>query len=399
MKNLLNGPFGRLVLRPVLYGLPFALFFSYLQGRGMATLGPYYIASIYFAFVITLFVEANRAWVVPRLRVDRRGPPSRRVMASFALAGLLGSIAAGALLHFTIAPGTFGSERAIVLLLLFSVIFIVLVMGMIYARRMQGLLVQRIRDEAEREVRKEQEMRVAAAIQQALLPPRIRSGASYSAAGASIPCRTIGGNFFEYFDLPDGRLGFALGDVAGKGPPAAILAAMVQGIFTTNVSADGAQSPAATLTRVNRALCRRPIETRFATMAYMILAPDGTLVSCSAGHNHAFVIGADGSERRLGCGGLLVGAFETATYEEESLKLSPGDTIVLWSDGVSDAESPAGEQFGEDRFRSLLFDGGKPQEPPLLLDRVLQSVQAFAADRPLADDVTVLIVRFEATGR
>jgi len=387
-----------LLFRPLLYSLPFGIFFSFLEGRGFATIGIYVAVSFGFAVIISSFIEANRAWVAPRLVPPGSppGPPRPLVIASFATAGMLGSLSAAALLHFTIAPETFGSGREIVLLLVISAGFMAMFLGWIYSRRMSRLYVQRVREEAERTAREEQEMKVAAAVQQALLPPRLRTGPGYAAAGASIPCRTIGGDFFEYFELPDGRVGFALGDVAGKGPPAALLAARVQGVFMSNVGRDGDSSPAATMTRVNQALLNRPIEARFATMAYLILSPDGRLVSCSAGHNPVYVIGADGPERRLDRGGLMIGAFEGVSYEEESIQLRSGDTIVLYSDGATDAENPEGEQFGDDRFRALLFDGNRLEDAPEMLDRVLRSVQSFAADRPLADDVTVLIVRYQA---
>ena len=390
-----DGSLWRLLLRPLLFAIPFALFFCFLQGSGFDKLGDYYIGAAFFSFTITLAIAANRRWVAPRLipaDQTRAGPPQALQIASYAVAAMLGSVAAGVILHYTIAPSTFGTGRDIMLLLMFSAMFTVLFLGVIYARRSQRLLIQRIREEAENRTREEQELRVAAEIQQALLPPRIRAGRGYAAAGASIPCRTIGGDFFEYFDLPGERVGFALGDVAGKGPPAAILAAMVQGIFTTHVDKD--DGPAATLTRVNQALYKRGIETRFATIAYMVLTPDGRLVSCSAGHNPAYLLGRDGAVRRLEKGGLLVGAFGDATYEEEAVTLHPGDTLVLFSDGVTDAESPSGEQFGEERLYSVLADRKAGRAPEEILESVLHATRLFAAGHPPADDITVLVVRY-----
>jgi hypothetical protein len=210
----------------------------------------------------------------------------------------------------------FGTARQIITFLIFSVIFTTFFMALVYAIRWKTLLVERV----EKTAREAQELRMAAEIQQALLPPRRRTGSSYEAAGASLPCRTIGGDFFEYFDFTSGRMGFALGDVAGKGPPAAILAAMVQGILTTHAN----EGPAATMTRVNDALCRRSIEGRFATMAYVVLDPGGTLTSCSAGHNPAVLLRANGAVERPDKGGLVLGAFETARYEEEAIMLGTG---------------------------------------------------------------------------
>lgn len=381
----------RFIARPLFFAIPFGVFFSYLLGDGLAKVGEYYVVSLVFSFLITVFIEVNGRWIAPRIIPPdhpRSGPPHALEIASYGVAAMLGSAAAAVLLHFTIAPGAFGTGRAIVVLVFFSAIFAGLFLGVIYANQMKRLYAARIRSET----REEQELRVAAEIQQALLPPRLRTGKSYAAAGASIPCRTIGGDFFAYFDLPDGRLGFALGDVAGKGPSAAILAAMVQGIFSTSVGGD--EGPAATIGRVNRALCRRVVETRFATIAYMVIAPDGNLLSCSAGHIPAFLIGPDGGVRRLEKGGLLAGAFEDATYEEESVMLQADDTLVLFSDGVSDAESPSGEQFGEERLRALLVEAAGRPGPEETLEKVLEATRRFAAGRPPADDITVLVLRY-----
>lgn len=389
------GPLWRLLVRPILFAVPFAIFFDFLLEGGIENLGGYYIVSLVFSLAITFAIEANTRWVAPRVIPPgpaRPGSTHPLEVTSYAVAAMLGSVAAAVLVNYTIAPGMLGSGRDIALVLIFSAIFAGLFLGVIYAIRSQRLLVQRVRDEAENRTREEQEMRIAAEIQRALLPPRIRTGRGYAAAGASIPCRAIGGDFFEYFDLPDDRIGFALGDVAGKGPSAAILAAMVQGIFTTHV--DGDDGPAATLSRVNQALYRRGIETRFATIAYMVLRPDGGLVSCSAGHHPAYLMGGDGSVRRLEKGGLLVGPFGDAAYEEESVTLRSGDTLVLYSDGVTDAESPSGEQFGEERLSSILADGGAGRTPEEILERVLHATRAFAAGHPPADDITVLVVRY-----
>jgi hypothetical protein len=376
---------GRLLLRPLLFGIPFAIFFTFWQGSSFRELPAYYLVTLLFSFIIVGMVELNRAFVVPRILPPDRAPGHPLEIASFALAALLGSVIAGTILNLTVLPGSFGTARQVIMFLVFSVIFTAFFMALVYAVRWKALLVER----AEKTAREAQELRMAAEIQRALLPPRRRSGAGYEAAGASIPCRTIGGDFFEYFDFTSGRMGFALGDVAGKGPPAAILAAMVQGILITHAN-DG---PAATLERVNEALCRRAIEGRFATMAYVVLDPGGTLTSCSAGHNPAVLLRASGTIERPDRGGLVLGAFDTARYEEEAIALQQGDTMVLFSDGVTDAENPEGEQYGEERLLEALA-GSKRRAPDEILEKVLASVRAFVAEQPPADDVTVLVIRY-----
>lgn len=382
------------VLRPILFAVPFAIFFSYLAGDGMATLPAYYVVSVIFTFIISVFVEANRRWVAPRFVAPggEPGPPRALQVLSFGVAAILGTVVAALVVHFTIAPGTFGSERAIVLLLVFAVLFSALFLGVIYARRMQVLYVERVRREAERKAREEQELRLAGEIQRALLPPRLYARGALTAAGASIPCRAIGGDFFEYVDLPGGRTGFALGDVAGKGPSAAILAALVQGIFMSEVVEGG--GPAATMARVNRALRRRAVETRFVTIVYAILGGDGAMVSCTAGQNHPFWIARGAPVRRLERGGLPLGAFDEATYEEETHRLAAGDTVFAFSDGACDAENASGEQLGEERLRELILEQDLASPPEQLLDSVLRGVQAFIGDHPQADDITLLVVRY-----
>ena len=133
----------------------------------------------------------------------------------------------------------------------------------------------RLYRETMEKARMEQEMRIAAEIQQALLPKMARAGSFFTAAAASLPCRSIGGDFYDYVDLPNGALGFALGDVAGKGPPAALLSAMMQGIFAAQAASS--DSPSQTISRVNLALYRRGIESRFVTLMYGALSPDGRL--------------------------------------------------------------------------------------------------------------------------
>jgi hypothetical protein len=260
-----SGLLWRIVLRPLVFAVPFAIFFQVLSGSPPANFPSYYLASLIFAVTILLFVEANRRWVAPRLTAKgkpKTGGPLVLEIASYALSSILGSLTAALILNSTLAPGFLGSVVDIVRVLLFAIVFSALFLGVIYAMNIQRRYIGQVRREAETMVREEQEMRVAAEIQQALLPPRSRVSSTYAAVAATIPCRTIGGDFFDYFDLPGGGLGFILADVAGKGPSAAIMAANVQGIFASHVTSN--DGPAAVLKRVNQALYRRTVETRFA---------------------------------------------------------------------------------------------------------------------------------------
>jgi serine phosphatase RsbU (regulator of sigma subunit) len=237
----------------------------------------------------------------------------------------------------------------------------------------------------------ERELQLAAEIQRALLPESSQAGPHFSVAAASMPCRSIGGDFFDYFHLPDGRFAFTLGDVSGKGPPAALLSAMIQGAFASQVTA--VASPAELLANVNRTLIRRAVQARFATVIYGVLATDGRLTYSNAGHNPPMLIGR-GGVRRLDTGGLILGLFPQARYEEDTLQMEQGDTLVVFSDGVTEAPNADDEQFGEERLLRCL-DEHRGRSPELVLDNIFGSVRAFAASVAQSDDVTALVLRYE----
>ncbi len=235
----------------------------------------------------------------------------------------------------------------------------------------------------------EHELRIAAEIQRSLLPQGRRDGTFFQAMGASLPSRSIGGDFFEYTDMDDGAIGVVLGDVAGKGPAAALLTAKIQGLFSAQ-SGDG--SPASAMKLVNNGLLKRQIDARYATVFFATLTPDGVLTYCNAGHNPPMLVSGD-NVRSLASGSVPVGLFSSATYSDERTQLTPGDVLVIFSDGVTEALNTVGEEFGEDRLSVELV---KYRTAPLpdILQAVITAVQAFAAGASQSDDVTVLVARY-----
>ncbi|MBE3097921.1 MAG: serine/threonine-protein phosphatase, partial [Planctomycetes bacterium] len=216
------------------------------------------------------------------------------------------------------------------------------------------------------------------------------SGEWFEVVGSSVPCRAIGGDFFDYLALPNGDCAFAVTDVSGKGAPAALLTAVIQGVLASHATIGG--GPAITLDRVNHVLIRRRIESRFATMFYGTLSREGRLTYTNAGHNAPFLVQRSGV-RRLEVGGTIVGLFEHARYEEEVVPLEAGDFVVVFSDGVSEAASASGEEFGDDRILECVRrnPSGSPEQ---LLECLLASVRAFSAGVLQSDDVTALIIRY-----
>jgi phosphoserine phosphatase RsbU/P len=236
----------------------------------------------------------------------------------------------------------------------------------------------------------EQELKVAAAIQQSLLPLPTREGPFFSTAAASIACRAVGGDFYDYVDLPTHQFGFIVGDVAGKGSPAALLAAAVLGMFSAEATYQTGAAPL--MARLNTGLFRRAIEARFLTSFYGILGSDGSLTYCNAGHNAPLLVSRSGI-RRLEQGGVVLGLFEQAIYEEETVTLQPGDLIILFSDGVTEAMNPAMDEFSDDRLLDCA-NKHRGQSPQEVLDALLADVHEFCAGATQSDDITVVMVRY-----
>ena len=205
--------------------------------------------------------------------------------------------------------------------------------GVLHALAVEAAVVienARLYKEVVEKERAAQELRIAAEIQNALLPPPYFSGPSAELAAVTTPCRAVGGNLFDYVARPDGNLTFALCDVAGKGTSAALLTAVVQGLLAAE--AETTDGPATVMSRVNKALCRRSIGSRFVTGFYAERAPNGPLTYCNAGHNAPFLVTAAGVHR-LETGGSVMGLFDTAQFDTGREAVGTGDLLVVFSDG------------------------------------------------------------------
>ena len=249
----------------------------------------------------------------------------------------------------------------------------------------------RLYAEAAEKARIERDLLVAAQIQQALLPTGSFETSFVDLAASSVPCRTVGGDFFDYLDLGPRGFGFGLGDVAGKGAPAALLAAAVQSNFIAQapVSAD----PADTLTRVNNALLRRAIEARFATMFHGVIDVTGHLSYSNGGQEPPLVLKRDDGISWLEAGGPVLGLLPGATYEFDSVTLAPGDLVVICSDGVTEARNAAGDEFGRERLIEAM-SGCHGAKPDAVLERLFEAVRRFSQGTPQGDDITGLVLRY-----
>ncbi len=248
--------------------------------------------------------------------------------------------------------------------------------------------------ERERErQRLEQEISIARDIQQALLPKNFRDYPHLSVSGINFPCLAVGGDYFDVFPLGDSRTAFLLADVSGKGLGAALCTNLLQGALSgMTLGTD----PARVFNHVNRFLCDHAEIGRYATMFFGILDDQGHLEYINAGHPSPFLIRRGVAEDVFTEGSYPVGLVPEAEYTAVCLRLEPGDTLVLFSDGVTEAMDPAEQLFGVPRLKEVLT--GHLQTPLDELQRVvLESVENFARGASQADDLTLLLVRYRAT--
>jgi sigma-B regulation protein RsbU (phosphoserine phosphatase) len=247
--------------------------------------------------------------------------------------------------------------------------------------------------ERERQRRKlEQELNVARDIQQALIPHGFRDFPYFGVTGIHTPCHAVGGDYFDVFPLSDDRTVIVVADVSGKGMGAALLTTMLQGALsgmTTN------SDPVQVLSQINRFLCEHVEVGRYATMFFSILDRDGHLSFINAGHPSPLVMRSGDVADLVAEGSFPVGLIREATFKADTAELLPGDTLVLFSDGVTEAMDPNEELFGVDRLRRALI---AKQDMPLrdLQKEILESIETFTRGASQNDDITILLVRYRA---
>lgn len=249
--------------------------------------------------------------------------------------------------------------------------------------------------ERERErQRLEQELSIARQIQQALVPQGLQDFPHLAVTGIHRPCHEVGGDYFDVFPVPDGRIAIMISDVAGKGLGAALLTTMLQGALSgMTLGVD----PVKVFDHLNSFLCDRAAVGRYATMFFGLLEPDGVLEFVRASHPSPLIM-RRGEVRELYAGGSFpVGLVEQASYEAVRIQLQPGDTLLLYTDGVTEAEDRERNLFGVGRLKEVL---SRHQGRSLadLQAGILNAVERFAAGTSQSDDITLLVVRYQLPG-
>jgi sigma-B regulation protein RsbU (phosphoserine phosphatase) len=236
----------------------------------------------------------------------------------------------------------------------------------------------------------EQELTLAEETQRSLLPQTLPRVKNLDIHAFSKPTRYVGGDFYDFVELESGELFGVLADVSGKGVSASLLSSMLLGCLQMQLRAGLPIDQA--ISRLNRFLCEKSSASRFVTMFVFTMGSNGRGRYISAGHNPSYVFrAASGEIEELASNNIIVGAFMFATYEAAPLELNPGDVLLAYSDGLTEAENPQGEMLGEEGVKRVIRKEA-PSGSKHLEQKLLSTIQDFTAGRSLTDDITIILV-------
>ncbi len=244
-------------------------------------------------------------------------------------------------------------------------------------------------EETERAMKRDLDQ--AAVIQKRMLPDQAPRVEAADLAGFNAACKTVGGDYYDFFTYPDGRVALALGDVSGKGMPASLM--MMALHARVQVLAEDPKDLGDFMMRLNKATCAKCPSNKFITFFFCVLnAATGELRFANAGHNPPIILRSSGESEMLEAGGPVLGILSIAPYSEERAQLGHGDMLVLYSDGVTEATNNDFDEFGEERLLEVLKQN---RELPAgqIVDAVTKALGEFAAGAPQADDITLVVAK------
>ena len=264
-------------------------------------------------------------------------------------------------------------------------------LGTIGSKLMRQRLAQELEQEIRERERVEQELRLARGIQQASLPKKVPELEGWQISPSYKPAREVGGDFYDFHLLSEGRLGLVVGDATGKGVPAALVMSTTCGMLQLAARALDSPSPGEVLEQVNETLLARIPSNMFVTCFYAILEPEsGRLSYANAGHDLPY-LWHSGECEELRARGMPLGLMPGMSYEEKEITLEAGDSALLYSDGLVEAHDPKGEMFGFPRLRELVAEHG---EEKALGDLLLEELYSFVGEGwEQEDDITLLTLR------
>jgi serine phosphatase RsbU (regulator of sigma subunit) len=252
----------------------------------------------------------------------------------------------------------------------------------------------RLLDEERAKQRMEEELAIAREIQESLLPKTLPSSGWFRVAGSSIPSHAVGGDYFDVRLISASCWSVVVADVSGKGVSSALLAAFLQGAFL--LAAEGKEQMERHMARVNRFLNERTEGEKYATVFFAMLHEDGMLRWANAGHCTPFLVKSSGDLLALRTTGLPLGMLDIAEYVIEETKLAPGDKIVIYSDGLSEAQNARGEFFDAKTMRAILREDAASSARQLH-DALMAKVRQFTGAAEQQDDITAVVLEYQTT--
>jgi len=369
-----------------LIAVPSAAFFL-LMSRGVWRQFRLYwgIAAVFGATIMATQIAAKHALDPIVARRLGRGPSLAFWLAGLRIGmALFGAAIAIVILKWTFYPGLFPDARSVIVALLFSVIFGALFVGLALAVAFYRKTVET--------AGAERELQLARGIQRSFLLSDFPRRPRLEVHAVNVSSKEVSGDFYDVVAASESDVLLAVADVSGKGVPAALLSSMLQASLRTQAGA--VASPAAMIGTINALACDRDSTGQFATF-FLASIHEPTLVlrSTNAGHNYPLLRRGDGTLHRFKTGGLPIGMLDGFSYTEEAVDLRPGDLLVLYTDGVTEAANPTGEMFGEERLETLLRELPRDVRAEAVVDRLLASVWEFLGAAEPGDDMTVMAVR------
>lgn len=249
----------------------------------------------------------------------------------------------------------------------------------------------RLHEQEQAFLRMQEEVRIASRIQQELFPHEPPMIEGYDIAGKSVPAQIVGGDYFDFIQLEKGCWGFCVGDVSGKGLPASLLMANTQAALRGQALVDS--SPSRIIARSNTLLYRSTDSGKFVTLFLGILDPGSHQIHyANGGHNCPLFFSGDADPTRLAAHGMMLGFLEDFNFGESTIDLGPGDLLVVYSDGITEATNSERMQFGEQRLIAAVQEYRETSAKDLI-ENLIKNVCEFAADCPQSDDMTLVVVK------
>jgi serine phosphatase RsbU (regulator of sigma subunit) len=383
---------GHIAWQAPLIALPFALFFAVLFGRG-GTFAQAFGTSYQIALVFALSVMLSMwvAFYLTPLRALRESSDNSRgamIRASVAYTAMsmIGSFIGALLVHQFVLPGFLGGGRQLAIVFSFTILFATMGLAIAWALQFHAASLAK--------VRADQELTLARRIQESFLVREFPALVNLDVHAVNVSSQEVSGDFYDFVPVGGGHWLLAIADVTGKGVPAALLSSMLQASLRTQAGAEE-RSPARIVTSMNRLAYRSTLTEQFATFFMACIdATNLTLSYTNAGHNHPYVLRADGRLEMLDAGGVIVGILEDFPYAEGRIALSAGDLFLAYTDGVTEAMDAGGEFYGEERLEAVLAALPAGISARDVIERILEDLRRFLAGVEAGDDVTLVAVRF-----